>query len=306
MEGINVTKKEKGQVKKVYAFLKKISPALIGIAVIAAGVFIGCFISFYVFGGSSGYNSEDLSSSDYSSESETSSDQACSVIGINLHGTVVTYIPNHAEGDSFFDYDQTSSEEVTWSIEDANLDPDIKAILIEVDSGGGSPVAGEEIAKAVKASAKPVIAVIRDLGVSSAYWAISSADKIFASANSDVGSIGVTMSYVSNVEKNKKEGLIYEQISSGEFKDSGNPDKALTAGEKALFMRDINIIYNNFIKSVSENRGLTMAAVKSFADSSSVLGEKAKELGLIDKIGGIEEAKAYLNEVTDGEPVICW
>lgn len=235
-----------------------------------------------------------------------SEENYCNTTGINLHGTIMTYAPKHAEGDTEYDYDITASEDVTWAIEQANENEDIKAIVVEVDSNGGYPVAGEEIANAIKNSEKPVIGFIRETGASSAYWAISGADKIFASKNSDVGSIGVTMSYLNNVEKNKKDGYLYEQLTSGKFKDSGSPDKPLTKEEKDLFMRDINILYNNFIETVSENRNIPLEKVKSFADGSSVLGEKAKELGLIDEIGGMYEAEAYLEEIIGEKPDICW
>ena len=306
MEGINVTKKEKAQVNKAQALLKKISPSLIGVAVIAAGVFIGCFVSFYAFSPSSGGGSEYLPSDDYSDTSDTDMSKTCSVQGIMLRGTIYTYIPRDAENGADFDYDVVTSDDVLWYINKANEDLGIRAILVEVDSGGGSPVAGEEIANAIKASKKPVVAVIRSVGASSAYWAISGADKIFASANSDVGSIGVTSSYLSNVEKNNKEGLNYEQITSGKYKDLGIPDKPLTAEDKKILLRDVNIIYNNFVKAVSENRGLTVAAVKGFADGSSVLGERAKELGMIDEIGGMLEAKSYIEDLILSKAEVCW
>jgi protease-4 len=231
---------------------------------------------------------------------------SCSVTGINLHGSIYTYIPEGAEDDPDFDYDSVASENVIWSIENANASPNIKAIVVEVDSSGGTPVAGEEIAEAIKNSGKPVVAFIRDIGASAAYWAVSPADKIWASKNSDVGSIGVTMSYLNNIEKNKKEGYVYEQLSIGKYKDSGSPDKPLTAEEKNLFLRDLKIINDNFIKAISENRNLSIEKVRSFADGSTVLGEKAKELGLIDEIGGINEVEKYLESELGEHPEICW
>ncbi|MEI6397022.1 MAG: signal peptide peptidase SppA [Candidatus Taylorbacteria bacterium] len=306
---INVTPKEKGQVEKVYAFLRRISPTIKRVLIISVGVCIGFFVGAILFNRygeifQKPAESVTADTSDYNSA--TDSTKSCSVSGINLHGSLLTYVPEHAEGDSFFDYDVSSSEGVVWQINEANNNSDIKAILVEVDSGGGVPVAGEEIANAIKSSEKPVVAVIRGVGASSAYWAISSADKIFASANSDVGSIGVTMSYLSNVEKNKKEGLNYEQITSGKYKDLGTPDKPLTAEDKNLLLRDVNIVYNNFVRAVATNRGLTIAAVKSFADGSSVMGEKAKELGMIDEIGGMTEAESYLEEKINQKVEVCW
>ncbi len=304
MEG--PTKKEKAQVDKVQLILKKISPQLIGVAVIAAGVFIGCFISFYVFSPATAGNSESQATGDYSDTSGADMSKTCSVQGIFLRGSIYTYMPVGAENGADFDYDYVTSDEVLWYINKANEDPGIRAILVEVDSYGGSPVAGEEIANAIKASEKPVVAVIRGVGASAAYWAISGADKIFASANSDVGSIGVTNSYLSNVEKNIKEGLAYEQITSGKYKDLGTPDKPLTADDKNILLRDVNIIYNNFVNAVAENRGLTVKAVKSFSDGSTVLGARALELGMVDALGGMPEAESYLEEVINDKVEVCW
>lgn len=238
-------------------------------------------------------------------DSESNLDESCNVIGINLHGHLETYTPAHAENDSFFNYDSTASEEVLWTIKTANEDEDISAILIEVDSSGGSPVAGEEVASAIKNSEKPVVAYVRDIGTSAAYLAISSADKIFASKNSDVGGIGVTMSYLDNVKKNEKDGLSFEQLSAGKYKDYGNPDKVLTSEERGRLLKDLNVVYKNFIAAVSENRKLPLVDVQKMADGASVLGEEAKALGLIDEIGGREEAEKYIFDVTGTDAEVC-
>lgn len=230
----------------------------------------------------------------------------CSVAGINIHGTIMTYIPEHAEGDTNFNYDTVASEDILWSIQSANNNSDINAIVLEIDSVGGYPVAGEEIANAVKNSEKPILGLIRQSGSSAAYWAVSGADRIWASKNSDVGSIGVTQSYLNNVENNKKEGYTYEQLSSGKFKDSGNPDKSLTKEERDLLMRDVNIVYQNFMEAVSINRDIPLEEVKKIADGSLMLGERAKELGLIDEIGGITEIEKYLENQLGEKPEICW
>ena len=129
---------------------------------------------------------------------------------------------------------------------------------------------------------------------------------MFASANSDVGSIGVTMSYVDASKQNQEQGLTYNQLSSGKFKDSGNPDKALTDEERQLMMRDLNIVYDNFVKAVAANRNLAVETVRVLADGSTMMGSMALENKLIDKIGGFTEATQYLKETIGAEPVICW
>jgi len=239
-------------------------------------------------------------------EGYSDEDSTCNVLGINLHGTLLTYIPPKNENDSFADTDVVASEEVVSLIRQANEDEQIKAILIEVDSQGGYPVAGEEIANALKGTGKPTIAIIRQSGLSAAYWAISSAEYIFASKNSDVGSIGVTTSYLDNVGKNKKEGNEYVQLSAGKYKDAGNPDKPLTEEERQIFIRDINIVHKNFIADVSANRGIALADVQKIADGSSVLGDQAKTLKLVDEIGGWNEAEKYLEQKIGTKPDICW
>ncbi len=246
------------------------------------------------------------STTEFTDETVFTSDPSCNVAGINLHGGLLTYIPNHAEGDSYFDYDTVSSEDITWLLDLAEGDSYIKAIILEVDSGGGLPVAGEEVAEALKNSQKPVVGVIRQVGASASYWAVSGADKIFASENSDVGGIGVTMTYLNNLEKNKKDGYSLVELSAGKYKDSGSPDKPLTEEERNLFLRDINIVYENFTQAISINRNLPIENVKSLADGSTVLGAKALELGLIDQIGGLPEAEKYLSEIIGEEVVSCW
>lgn len=271
---------------------------LIFLGVFSILIFSHKFYDFITNSYSDGENSSSLSGGSYSDD--------CTVAGIELHGTLLTYIPEQADSASFFDSDSIASQDVDWAIRNANEDENIKAILLEVDSSGGSPIAGEEISIAVKNSVKPVVGLIRQMGLSSAYLSVSSADKIFASKYSDVGSIGVTMSYLSNADKNKAEGYTYEQLSSGKFKDAGSADKPLTKEEKDMFMRDINIMYENFVKDVSMNRNIPIEKIRSFADGSSVLGEKAKELGLIDEIGGLPEVENYIEELIQEKPEICW
>lgn len=292
MEENNLTQKQKTSI-----LYRKIPPLMKMIFFLVVGIGLGYFISA---------PSEEIVTEDQNSSTYGVSEKNCNVAGINLHGTIMTYIPFHADGDVNFDYDTVGSEDILWSVNNANEDPNIKALIVEVDSYGGSPVAGEEISIALKNSAKPVFGFIRENGLSAAYWAISSADRIWASKNSNVGSIGVTQSYLSYSEKNKKEGYLYEQLSSGKFKDSGTPDLSLTKEEKDLFMRDINIVYQNFMEAVSNNRNILIEDVKKFSDGSAVLGDKAKELGMIDEIGGINEVEKYIEEKIGEKVEICW
>jgi len=279
---------------------------IMGLAIFlfASGIIINN--QFNLLGNSS---STDESSSDNLSTyvDESSSDSDCNVVGIELHGDVITYIPaSDFDTEGSLLYNETASENVVYTINEAEKDDNIKAILLEIDSYGGSPVAGEEISDALKSAKKPTVALIRQAGDSAAYWSATGANIIFASKNSDVGGIGVTMSYLDAVEQNKKEGYTYNSLSSGKFKDTGSPDKPLTPEEVKLFMRDVNIIHQNFVKAVAENRKLDINKVEKMADGSTMLGEAALQNGLIDQIGGQAEVNQYLKDKIGEEVEICW
>lgn len=245
--------------------------------------------------------------SDTSNTDTISAPEDCNVYGINIHGDVVTYNSNDAYNDQDkLIYDQTPADEVIWAVEKAQDAENVKALIIEIDSGGGYPVAGEEMMRAFKDSKKPVIAFIRTRGTSAAYMAATGAETIFASESSDVGSIGVTQSYLQNTDKNKKDGLTYIDLASGKFKDTGSPDKVITQEEKDYLMRDINIMYNHFVALVSQNRNLSIEKVKALADGSSILGAAALKAGLIDKIGLFPDVKNFVSEKIGTPVTVCW
>ena len=229
---------------------------------------------------------------------------------IKLYGDLVSYIQNE-NLECYYEecrqiVDEASSEDIISEIKKAEKDDSIKAIILKIDSLGGYPVAAQEVANALKRAKKPTVALIGEYGDSAAYYAATGADIIFASANSDIGCIGVTRSYLDNVKKNQKDGLTYNQLSVGKFKDMFSHDKILTADEKQLIMRDVKIIHENFIKDVAENRNLDIEKVRKLADGSSMLGQMALENGLINKIGGIYEVEEYLKEKIGEDVKICW
>jgi protease-4 len=181
----------------------------------------------------------------------------------------------------------------------------VRALIVDIDSYGGLPVAGEEIANALKKTPIPTVAVIRTAGLSSAYWAASGADHIVASRNSDVGSIGVSLQLRNFVEKNRKEGIRVTSITSGQYKGIGDPNRELTPEEKKLLQQDVDAIHSNFVDAIAENRGMERSLVATYANGASVLGSKALEQGLIDEIGDLDEAKAFLEKEIGREVRIC-
>lgn len=231
----------------------------------------------------------------------------CNVRGINLHGDLQTYIAasDYDQNDNLL-IDASASENIQYVLEKSNKKDNIKAIILEIDSYGGYPVAGEEIANALKLSEKLTVALIRNAGTSAAYLAATGADMIFASKNSDVGGIGVTLSYLDRSSYNQKEGFTYNKLSTGKFKDTGDPDKALTTEERQYLERDLKIMLENFIQDVAANRNLPVSKVRQLADGSSMLGEAALKNGLIDRIGDLHAVEKYLAEKLSTDIVVCW
>lgn len=248
---------------------------------------------YSLFYGDLSYSTEEYYDYDYSY------DYDCNVTGIELFGDLVTYAYSS-------EYYQSASEDIVASILEAENDWSVKAILLEVDSYGGDPVAAEEVANALKRAKKPTVALIRGAGVSGAYIAATGADKIFASRNSDVFGMGVTMSYLDYSEANRRDGIRYIDLSSAEFKNTGDPSKSLSAEEKDLLMRDVNIIHQNMVELIAENRNLDIEIVSSLSDGSTMLGQMALDNGLIDEIGDIFDVSDYLEKITGYEANICW
>ena len=220
------------------------------------------------------------------------SDGVCNIAVASVNGDITTMGgATTTEGEEALLI--TNADDVIASLRAAEADPNILGVIVNIDSLGGAPVASELIANALKNLSLPTVALIREFGTSGGYLAATGADTIIASPFSDVGSIGVTLSYLENWEKNAKEGLRFVSLSSGKYKDYGNPDKPLTAEERALLERDLKIYHDQFIKEVSENRNLPIEDISKLADGSSMPGELALKNKLIDALGDQETARVW-------------
>jgi len=183
------------------------------------------------------------------------------------------------------------SEELAKLIKKADKDKEIKAIIFEINSPGGTVLASKEIANAIKETKKPTVAWIREVGASGAYWVASAADRIVADESSIVGSIGVIGSYLQFSRLFDKYGITYEQLVSGRYKDAGSPYKPLSEDERTYLMGKINSLRETFVSAVAENRNLNKNYVNSLATGEIFLGSEALKLKLIDELGGKEEAQ---------------
>ncbi len=264
-----------------------------GLLLLGLLIIIGIGIYFIVFKSGNGENGSFYS---------TASNSSCNVQVVNITGPLTTseYI-DPATGASLI-----NSTEIITKLSDANNDNRIEAVVLNIDTPGGSPVAGWDILYAAKMMNKPVVSWIRSEGASAGYLAAIGGDRVFADDNSLVGSIGATSSYVDYSVKNKQEGLVFNELASGKFKDLGNPDKPLTAEERTLILRDVTAVRDNFVRTVSEERHLEESKVASLADGSAVLGKAALAEGLIDELGGLPEVEQYLQKSLSKPALLCW
>ncbi len=185
-----------------------------------------------------------------------------------------------------------SSEEITKFLKKAKENEEIKAIVIRINSPGGSPAAAEEIYREIieLKKSKPVVVSMADNAASAAYYLATSASKIIALPSSEVGSIGAIAIFPQFGGLLKKLGVDVAVLKTGDFKDLSFPFRAKTDEEKKLVQTMLDDILEQFIERVAEGRNVDKEKVRELADGRLWTGRQAKELGLIDEFGGLNEA----------------
>lgn len=219
------------------------------------------------------------------------SDGTCTIAVLPVEGVL---LPFHG----LIDYEMVTTPETVESFMAAvEEDKNIKGVLVEINSPGGTPVASARIAEQFKNSSLPVVGLIGDLAASGGYMVAAATDFIIASPMSDVGSIGVNMSYVEESKKNEEDGLTYVQLTSAKFKDIGNPNRPITEEERTLLEADLALVHNEFVSLVATYREMDRDVVAELADGSSMPGIRALEVGLVDALGGRTDAKNAFAEI---------
>lgn len=180
-------------------------------------------------------------------------------------------------------------------IRDARLDDDIKAVVLRINSPGGSALASDIIWREVvlTKAVKPVIVSMGDVAASGGYYIACGADRIFAQPNTVTGSIGVfgIIPFTGDMFKNKL-GITFDRVQTNEHSVL-SMNKRLTEAELKLIQRGVDDIYDDFISKVAEGRGMTKADVDSIGQGRVWAGTDAIKIGLIDTFGGLREAIAY-------------
>lgn len=167
---------------------------------------------------------------------------------------------------------------------------DIKAVVVRLNSPGGSVAPSQEIFEAVKRFPKPLVASMGSVAASGAYYIAMGSKKVFANAGTITGSIGVIMEFA-NLEKLYEWAKIQRYvIKTGKFKDSGSEYREMTPEERSVLQAMIDDVLGQFKKAVSEGRKLPMTKVDDVADGRIFSGSQAKALNLVDEIGTLDDA----------------
>ena len=189
-----------------------------------------------------------------------------------------------------------SADVILKEIEEAQKDTNIKGVLLNVDSPGGSVPPSIEIAYAIRElkKHKPVIAYASGTMASGSYYASIYANKIIANPGSIVGSIGVIMESANVEELMNTIGIKTQIVKQGTYKEAGTPTREWTAEERAELETLTKDTYELFVADVAEARGLDVNKNKDYADAHIFSSKRAKDVGLIDEIGVLSTAKADL------------
>ncbi len=183
-----------------------------------------------------------------------------------------------------------TSEEIIQNLKRADEDESVRAIVLRINSGGGSPAAAEEIVSEMKKIHKPIVVSMGDVAASGAYYISAPADKIVANPDTITGSIGVIWVFQNRSAYYEDKGVSFYIAKSGELKDMGGDWRGLSDEEKRYAEQIILQAYNRFVKEVAEGRNMSISKVKDIADGRVYTGAEAKELGLVDELGNLEDA----------------
>lgn len=215
-------------------------------------------------------------------------------------GDITDAVPDYWQASSTIGYDLVDE------LRKAEEREDIEAVVLRVNSPGGSAFLSEQIWHAVKSlrNKKPIVVSMGDYAASGGYYISAPANMIVAEANTLTGSIGI-FGMMPNAESlASKLGLYVDVVKTSEFADMGTgmPFRGLTDAQRMLIQSQVERGYEVFLSRVAEGRGMSKSAVDSVAQGRVWLGQKALELGLVDKLGGLDTAikeAAKLAKISD-------
>ena len=251
-------------------------------AVLFAFFLIFSFIFFFVKGGNSWTGHEE--------KDKIFSDHGEFVAIIELKGVIL------------------DSKKILKELKEADEDPDIKAVVLRLDTPGGAVAPSQEIYEAVKKYPKPIVGSMGSVAASGGFYVASGLKKIYANAGTLTGSIGVIMEFL-NLKKLYDWAKVERySIKTGKFKDAGAEYRDLAPEERDYFQALVMDTLEQFKTAVATGRHMTMEEVTAIADGRVFTGVQAKKLKLVDEIGTLDDAIAYIAKEAKikGKPHIAY
>ncbi len=204
----------------------------------------------------------------------------------------------------------TQSSGVIEEMNQYKEDEGVKAIILRIDSPGGGVGPSQEIHREVLKirSKKKVITSMGSVAASGGYYIASASDLIIANPGTITGSIGVLMEFTNIEELFKKIGIKGVVLKSGEHKDIGSPFREMTPEEKQIVQAVIDNVHQQFVQAVAEGRKMDREKVMQVADGRILTGEQAKQIGLVDQIGNLQDAIDVVAKMVgiEGKPNVVY
>ncbi len=174
-------------------------------------------------------------------------------------------------------------------------DKDVKAVVLRINSPGGSATASEIIQREIRLTrdVKPVVVSMGDTAASGGYWIAVDSNRIFAEPNTVTGSIGVFGSIPNFQKLANDNGITWDSVKTAKYADIGTTTRPQSEAELAIFQSSVNRIYGKFLNKVAKGRNLPEKKVAEIAQGRVWSGKAAKDIGLVDEIGGLDAAIEY-------------
>lgn len=191
------------------------------------------------------------------------------------------------------------SESLVEWIRDLRNEPSVKGVLIRVNSPGGAVTPSQEISRAVArlAKQKPVVVSMSSAAASGGYYISAPATCIFANPSTITGSIGVIMELTNVADLMDKIGVKRQSLTSGKLKGAGTPFRKMTRDEREYLQSIVDDMHDQFVRAVAKGRHMDLKEVRAIADGRVFTGRQARTVGLVDKLGGMEDAAAELKSL---------
>lgn len=198
------------------------------------------------------------------------------------------------------------AKSIVEQLDNLQKEDSVRAVVLRIDSPGGSVGASQEIYETVKdfRQTKPVVASLGTVAASGGYYVAAAANKIIANEGTITGSIGVRMEFVNVEELLQWARLKPSTLKSGKLKDMGSPTRPMTDEERTFLEGILKVLHGQFKKAVAENRGLSLETVDEIADGRILTGLEAMQAKLVDELGNLRRAVRVAGNLAGikGEP----